>query len=170
MGTFKVQLYTPAGVGNGAGLASATSPTSSVAGGSVIVRDGSGVGSGGCSVAVDVGTGVSDGSVILVGDGGLVLAAGIVAIMRVSSGGRVGTVLLTAATFVGMLSLAALELAITAPAANRTRTSRSDPTSKSIVFDLRLEAFSSPDCGFAIAVENSAHAGSGQAYPTVFGR
>ncbi len=130
----------------------------------VTVTAGDGVGSGGCSVGVDVGTGVSDGSVILAGEGDIVDVAGNVVITRASAGRRVGTVLLTAATFVGVLSLAVLELAITAPAAaNRTRTSRSEPTSKRIVVDLRLEVFSSPDCGFAIAAENSAHARSGQA-------
>ena len=139
MGTLRVQLNTPAGVGSGGGFVSAASSTTGEEG-CVIVAAGDGVGIEDCSVGVDVGIGVSDGRTVgkMVSTGGGIT----VSIVRAAASepaaasGIVDRVWPADTIASGVLSLIEPELAITAPtAANSTRTSKAEPASKTILFD-----------------------------------
>ena len=139
MGTLRVQLYIPLGVGRGGGFVSAASATLREVG-CVIVTTGDGVGIEGCLVGVDVGIGVSDGRsvgrVVLTGDGRIASMVIVSPFELVAVGWMVGKVWLAAFIASGVFSLSEPELAITAPAAaNNTRTSKAEPISKTILFD-----------------------------------
>ena len=139
MGTLRVQLYTPLGVGSGGGFVSAASSTPR-AWGCIIVAAGDGVGIDGFSVGVDVGIGVSDGRtvgyVVLTGDGRIVSVVRVATSELGAVGWMVNRVWLAAIIASGLFSLADPEVAITAPAAaNNTRTSKAEPASKTILFD-----------------------------------